>query len=183
MGVLRRLRLKSIWRPRRVRRARAVPDGWPNAAVGLRPGINEVAASVPIAVPEPSDSVRYPLDFDIGEVADGYHLIARGVSLRGANLTFEWAVVPEPTEEAEVWPEMNYGADVSPRGWNSWRSDCDGFERPVPKARHVWFDFFRTDYDWIVPFYRDGQPDSDYLRNRIARLTLDLKTGEAQIER
>jgi hypothetical protein len=142
-----------------------------------------VAAGVPIAVPGSSDSVRYPLDFDIGEVADGYHLIARGVSLRGANLTFEWAVVPEPTEEAQVWPEVNYGADVSPRGWNSWRSDCDGFERPVPKARHVWFDFFRTDYDWIVPFCRDGQPDSDYLRNRIARLTLDLKTGEAQIER
>jgi hypothetical protein len=83
MGISRRLGLKS----RRVRRARAVPDDWPNAAVGLRPGINEVAASVPIAVPEPSDSVRYPLDFDIGEVADGYHLIARGVSLRGANLT------------------------------------------------------------------------------------------------
>jgi hypothetical protein len=142
-----------------------------------------VAASVPAAVPEPSDSVTYPLDLDIGEVADGYHLIARGVSLRRENLIFEWAVVPEPTEGAQVWPEMNYGADVSPRGWNQGRCDWDVFERPVPKARHVWFDFFRTDYDWIVPFYRDGQPDSDYLRNRIARLTLDLKTGEAQIER
>jgi hypothetical protein len=32
-------------------------------------------------------------------------------------------------------------------------------------------------------FDRSGQPDSDYLRNRIARLTFDLKTGEAQVEK
>jgi hypothetical protein len=154
-----------------------VPGDWPDATDGLRPGINEVPASVWTAAPEPSNSVRYPLDLDIGEVADGYHLLARGVSLRGENLIFEWAVDPEPAEEGEVWPEMAYGADVSPRGWNQGRSDWDVFERPVPKARQVWFDFFRTDYDWL------GQPDSDYLLNRVARLTLDLKTGEAQIEK
>lgn len=51
------------------------------------------------------------------------------------------------------------------------------YERPLPEARHAWFDFFPPDYGWI------GQPDSDYLRNRIARLTFDLKTGEAQIEK
>jgi hypothetical protein len=52
------------------------------------------------------------------------------------------------------------------------------YERPPPQARYAWFDFFRPDYVWI------GQPDSDdYLRNRIARLTFDLKTGEAQIEK
>jgi hypothetical protein len=28
-------------------------------------------------------------------------------------------------------------------------------------------------------FDRHGQPDSDYQRNRIARLIFDLKTGEA----
>jgi hypothetical protein len=28
-----------------------------------------------------------------------------------------------------------------------------------------------------------GQPDSDYRRNRIARLSFELKTGEAQIEK
>lgn len=69
------------------------------------------------------------------------------------------------------------GADVSPPGWNQGRSDFDVFERPVPEARHAWFGFFRPDCDWL------GQPASGYLRNRIARLTSDLKTGEAQIQR
>ena len=59
----------------------------------------------------------------------------------------------------------------------------DMFERPVPKARQAWFDFFQPYYDWYVHFDRHGQPDDDYLRNRVARLTLDLKTGAAQIER
>lgn len=36
---------------------------------------------------------------------------------------------------------------------------------------------------WNQAFDRHGQPDGDYLRNRIARLTFDLKTGEAQIEK
>jgi len=32
-------------------------------------------------------------------------------------------------------------------------------------------------------YARRGTPDSDYRRNRIARLVLDLKTGEARIEK
>jgi hypothetical protein len=55
------------------------------------------------------------------------------------------------------------------------------YARPPLKARYAWFDFFRPEYDWIAHFYPSGQPDSDYLRNRIARLTFDLRTGEAQI--
>ena len=39
------------------------------------------------------------------------------------------------------------------------------------------------DYEWYVHFDRHGQPDDDYLRNRVARLTLDLKTGAAQVVR
>jgi hypothetical protein len=35
----------------------------------------------------------------------------------------------------------------------------------------------------MCDFDHSGQPDSDYLRNRIVKLTLDLRTGEAQIER
>jgi hypothetical protein len=49
------------------------------------------------------------------------------------------------------------------------------------RARRPRFDFFRPDYEWMGHFDRSGQPDSDYLRNRIARLTFDLRTGEAQI--
>jgi hypothetical protein len=77
---------------------------------------------------------------------------------------------------------MSYEADVSPGGWNQGVSDFGGFERPVPEARRAWLDFFRP-YDWKGHFDRHGQPDSDYLRNRIARLTFDLKTGEAQIDK
>ena|SRR5690348_12533191 len=57
------------------------------------------------------------------------------------------------------------------------------YERPPLEARYAWFDFFRPDYEWMDHFDQRGQPDSDYLRNRIARLTFDLKTGEAQIEK
>jgi len=141
------------------------------------------AASVRTPAPEPRSRRTYSLDLDIGEVADGYHLIVRSISLTGENLLFDYAFVPERTEEAEVWPSMNYGADVSPPGWNQGWSEGEVYERPVPEARHAWFDFFRSDYDWVGHFHRRGGPDGDYFRNRIARLTLDLRTGEAQIEK
>jgi hypothetical protein len=78
---------------------------------------------------------------------------------------------------------MSYGADIPVS------QDCIGagdglqYERPPLKARCTWFDFFRSDYDWMVhvDWGGSGQPDSDYLRNRIARLTFDLRTGEAQL--
>jgi hypothetical protein len=160
-----------------------MPHGRHNATAGLPQGINEGGASVRTAAPAPSGSVTYSLDLDIGEVADGYHLIVRSISLTDENLLFEYAFVPEPTEVAEVWPNINYGADVSPPGWNQGWSEGDVYERPPLEARHAWFDFFQPYYEWIGHFDRRGQPDSDYLRNRIARLTFDLKTGEAQIEK
>jgi hypothetical protein len=185
MGVLRRLAQKLTWRPYRLRRAWAMPDGWPYHNGGLRPGINEVAASIQPPVREPSDSVTYALDLEIGEVANGYRLIVRSILLTGKSLLVDCVFLPEPTDvsEAEYWPEIRYDADVSPRGWNQYRADFNVFERPVPKARHAWFDFFQPGYDWHVEFYSHEQPSNDYLRNRIARLTLDLKTGETQIER
>jgi hypothetical protein len=185
MRVLRRFAQMSIWRPYRVRHARAIPPGWPNATAGLRPGINEVAASVRIAAPKRSNRVMYSLDLDIGEVALGHHLIVRSISLTDENLLFDYAFVPELTEEGrgEVGPNMNYGADVSPPGWNQACSEAEVYERPVPEARRAWFDFFRPDYDWLGHLDRRGQPHSDYLRNRIARFTFDLKTGEARIEK
>lgn len=183
MGTLRRLAQKLAWRPYRFRRARAMPIDWPHANTGVGPGINEGTARVCTTIPEPSETVTYSLGLDIGELADGYHLIVRSISLTGDNLVVDWALVPEPAEEADLWPEIRYGADVSPRGWNQWRADFDVFERPVPKARQVWFDFFRPYYEWYTHFDRHGQPDDDYLRNRVARLTVDLKTGAAQIER
>ena len=78
---------------------------------------------------------------------------------------------------------MRYDADVPP-------SNCDymgaeggvQYQRPPLRARYAWFDFFRPNYEWYGRWDHGGQPDSDYLRNRIARLSLDLKTGEAQIE-
>jgi hypothetical protein len=133
----------------------------------------------------PFDPRTYQLDLDIGDVDDGYHLIVRSISLTGANLIVDWAFVPEVPEEklGKLWPNMSYDADVSPRGWNQGVSDFGGFERPAPEARYVWLDFFRPDYDWKSHFDRHGQPDGDYLRNRIARLTLELRTGEAQVEK
>jgi hypothetical protein len=78
---------------------------------------------------------------------------------------------------------MRYGADVSPPGWNQGCSDAEVYERPVPAARYAWFDFFRPDFDWMDHLDRRGQPDSDYLRNRVARLIFDPRTGQARVER
>ena len=129
--------------------------------------------------------VTYPVNLDIGEVAHGHHLIVAGITLNGANLVLEWAFAPEVPggTSLEVWPNMSYDADVSPPGWNTGVSDFDGFQRPVPQARYVWFDFFRPGYDWKGHVDRHGQPDRDYLRNRISRLAFDLKTRQAKLEK
>ncbi len=131
-----------------------------------------------------SDPRTYSLDLDIGEIADGHHLIVRSISLTEHHLLFDFAYFPEVPEEAvlELWPNMCYGADVEPRGWNQGYSDAEWYERPVPGARYAYFDFFRPGYEWMRHFDRHGQPDSDYLRNRIARLTFDLRTGQARID-
>ena len=125
----------------------------------------------------------YPLDLDIGELADGHHLIVRSISLTGNSLIVDWVLVPEPAEDADLWPEIRYEADVSPPGWGGWRADVDQFARPVPKARKVWFDFFRPYYEWCAHLDDRSQPDDDYLRNRVARLSLHLETGGARIWR
>ena len=104
MEVLRRLAHKLIRRPYRARQARAKPRGWPYATADLRrPGINEVAASARTPAPTPETWVTHPLDLGIGEVADGYHLIVRSISLSAKHLLFEFAFVPGRTEGAEVW--------------------------------------------------------------------------------
>jgi hypothetical protein len=160
-----------------------MPQGWPNAAVRLPPGINEVAARPRIPAPAPETWVTHPLDLDVGEVADGYHLIARSISLSAEHLLFEFAFAPEPTGEAEVWLNMSYTADIPTSQDYIGAGNDVQYARPPLKARYAWFDFFRPDYEWMAHFYPSGQPDSDYLRNRIARLTFDLRTAEAQVDK
>jgi hypothetical protein len=155
-------------------------SGLARATARLPQGINEVAAIARPPAPAPETWVTHPLDLDIGEVADGYHLIARSISLSAKHLLFEFAFVPERTGEAEVWLNMSYGADIPVSQDYIGAGNDVQYARPPLKARYAWFDFFRPDYEWIVHFYPSGQPDSDYLRNRIARLTFDLRTGEAQ---
>jgi hypothetical protein len=132
---------------------------------------------------ESPGSVRFSLDLDIGEVALGYHLIVRSISLTDENLLFEYTFLPERTEEAreEVWLNMFYDADVSPPDWNYVGAGEEvQYARPPLEARQAWFDFFRPDFEWDEHLDARG-PDSNYMRNRIARLTVDLRTGQAQI--
>ena len=130
-----------------------------------------------------SSLITYSLDLDIGEVADGYHLIARNISLSAEHLLFEFAFVPERTEEAEDWLNMSCGADIPTSQDHTGIGDEVRYARPPLKARYAWFDFFRPDYEWTVhvDWGGSGQFDSDYPRNRVARLTFDLRTGQAQI--
>jgi hypothetical protein len=175
MGVLRRL---ARWLPRRFERPGPSTHSWSEPA-----GIRRGGASIRPAAARPPE-VTYSLGLDIGEVAPGYHLIARSVSLTDENLFFEYAFAPELTEEArqDFGLNMFYDADVSPPDWNYVGAGYDvQYARPPRKARKAWLDFFPSDYEWMEHLDQRG-PDSDYLRNRIARLTVDLKTGEAQIE-
>jgi hypothetical protein len=158
-----------------------VPQGWPLALADLRPGVNEAAAITRPLAPKPHSWVRHPLDLDIGEVADGCHLIARSISLSAQHLLFEFAFAPERTGEADVWLNMSYTADIPVSQDYIGAGNDVQYARPPLKARYAWFDYFRPDYEWTVHFHPTGQPDSDYLRNRIARLTFDLRTGEGQM--
>ena len=57
------------------------------------------AASARTPAPTPETWVTHPLDLDIGEVADGYRLIARSISLSAKHLLCEFAFSPNlPTE-------------------------------------------------------------------------------------
>jgi hypothetical protein len=181
VNVLRRLSRPLNWLPHR---GRPVAQGWPNASADPLPGINVVAAGTRPPAPKPHAWVTHPINLDIGEIADGYHLIARSISLSAEDLLFEFAFAPERTEGAEVWLNMSYTADVPVSQDYIGAGDDVQYARPPRKARYAWFDFFRTDYDWMSHSYSsDGQPDSDYVSNRIARLTFDLKTGEAQVSK
>ena len=95
----------------------------------------------------------------------------------------EFAFAPERAEGAQVWLNMSYTADIPTSQDYIGGGDGVQYARPPLKARYAWFDFFRPDYEWYGHWDRSGQPDSDYLRNRIARLTFGLKTGEARIEK
>jgi hypothetical protein len=83
----------------------------------------------------------------------------------------------------QEWPHMSYTADIPVSQDHMGAGNDVQYARPPLKARSAWFDFFRTDYEWTDHLDRHGQPDDDYLRNRIGRVTLDLKTGQAQIEK
>jgi hypothetical protein len=185
MGALPRFAQKWIWRRSTVRNMRAKPSihGCHDRTTGW--GISLGPATRQASHPEPPSSVRFSLDLDVGEVALGHHLIVRAVSLTAKDLSFEYAFRPALTEEAhkEVWLNMFYDADISPPDWNYVGAEGDvQYARPPLEARHAWFDFFHPDYEWMEHRDQHG-PDSDYLRNRIARLTVDLTTGDAQIEK
>ena len=79
------------------------------------PGITEAPAGIRVAVPERPSPVTYPLGLDIGEVADGQHLVVRSIALAGQGLLLDFAFAPEAGSKG-LWPSLCYGADVSPPG-------------------------------------------------------------------
>jgi hypothetical protein len=184
MGFLYQFAKNFPWCSHQSWRAKVKPHGRPSAPAGLQPGISEGRGIPQVTLPEPL--VTWSLDLDIGEVALGYHLITRSVSLFAKDLLFEYAFAPELTDEAhrEVWLNMCYDADVSPANWDYIGAEGGvQYKRPPLEASRAWFDFFRPDYEWHEHFDHRSEPGSNYQRNRISRLTVDLVTGAAQIEK
>ncbi len=134
---------------------------------------------------EPAE-ITYPLDLDVGEVARGYHLIAKSISLSADVVYLAYAFQPELADEAlpDVFLNVSYDADVPPHRYDyiaSW--DDVQYARPPREARYLWFDIFPPDFDWVKHFdFSNRQPDDVYRRNRIARLTFYLRRGNAFIE-
>jgi hypothetical protein len=123
----------------------------------------------------------YVAGVDIGELAPGHRLVVRGVCVDGPRLWFYYAWMPGLSrlmgEDSGLWLSVEYGADVLPDDLNCAGSydtgggdTSDGeicYASPPPHARRVWFDFCTT-------------TDGDH---PVCRLTIDLVTGQIQVER
>ena len=145
--------------------------GWSAGTAGLSRGISYGPAGPQISEPEPGSSVSYSLELDVGEVVLGHRLIVLVISLTAERLFFEYAFVPEVTEAErhDVFLNM-FTTPISrlPIGTTKIAGPLDGgASAEGARALHA---------------ASARGSDSDYLRNRIARLTVDVTTGEAQIE-
>jgi hypothetical protein len=131
--------------------------------------------------PDTSGCSDYPVGADIGELAPGHRLLVRGVCLDRGRLWLYYAWTPGLTEpmgeDSGVWLNVEYDADVLPRDLSyvgSYGTDGGEFsegeisyDRPPECARRVWFDFYATTDD----------------AHRVCRVTIDLATRRAQVER
>lgn len=154
----------------------------------------------PYDEPEPdaeSEHIEYEFDIDVGDVAPGHRLFARGICLFDDQLSLKYAWVPGLTHDygegpVDIWPNVWYDADVSPPNQNMIGSygPCDGgpvtegdfqYSCPGPGARYAFFDFFEPNFDVDGNLDGDGHPDVEYLANRVSRLTVDLQTGHAEL--
>jgi hypothetical protein len=166
--------------------------------IGCHPAVVVYDAPDP---PVPERSARncpdeYALGADLGEVSPGYHLIADGFCLHRGYLTLFYSSTGglsgrwEPSElSLNAW----YDADVSPASGNYHGSiglSEDGdrieghveYDAPPTAATVAWFDFFPVDFDIDMHIDKHWVPDSDYLSNRLSRLTIDLASRTASFE-
>ncbi len=123
----------------------------------------------------------YVVAADIGELAPGHRLVARGVCQDGRRLRLYYAWTPGLTEpmgeDSDASLTVGHGADVLPRdlpyagAYDTGDGEFDhgetGYTRPPASAPHVWFDFYAV-------------TDDDH---RACRLTIDLATRRVQVER
>jgi len=146
--------------------------------------------------PDDSEHIEYEFDVDVGDVAPGHRLFARGVCLFSDQLSLNYAWVPGLKHHygegpVDIWPNVWYDADVSPpdQTMTGAYGPCDGgpvtegrfqYSRPCAGARYAYFDFFKPEFDPLEHVDRDWRPDAEYLKNRVSRLTVDLESGHAE---
>lgn len=191
--------MAALWpgqAPERAKRAlcqRPVPPPWRSAGArtwrcgrarhGVVPGRDdEQVTTSRLPGHDPLACTGYLIGAEIGGLADGRALIARGICLdQNDRLWLMHTWVPGLTEptggEPGIALNVEYGADALPASLDYTGScACDGgassdgeigFMRPPDRARHAWLDFSASD-----------DPECDHL---VARLTVDLITRQVTV--
>jgi len=141
--------------------------------------------SLPARGPDVPGCLDYSFDLDVGELACGHRVITRGICLHGGALVLRYEFAPGVTAGEERRTGLLFDADYDAYVPTSYDGAMLGamarleggattagsrsFPLPPPQARRVWFDFFAA--------------GDDGNEHRVSRLTIDLASGQAWIEK
>jgi hypothetical protein len=128
------------------------------------------------------------LDLDVGELVRGHRVIVRGICLHGGGLVLQYELAPGITARMQrrgvpaLFFGVAYGSDVpaededqgsevgalAPGEGGATTHGSRSFPLPPDNARLAWFEFFAA--------------AGDSYERPVSKMTVDLTTGQAQLE-